>query len=115
LKEDPIDVPGTWESEVTNSKTPPFSDKLMISHAALALSTAIFYYGAALSTTMRKDLVGHYMGIIAKDLIVAEDAQNIMVDNGWLEQPPQFLKFSQQSFKKSRRDQFPAAVISYRS
>jgi hypothetical protein len=91
LKEDHIDLPRTWENEVTNSKTPPFSDKLMMSHAALALSTAIFYYGTALSNTMRKDLVGHYMGIIAKDLIVAEDAQNIMVDNGWLEQPPQSI------------------------
>jgi hypothetical protein len=88
LKEDQIVVPRSWESEVTNSTTPPFSDKLMMSHAALALSSAILNYGAALSTSMRKDLVGHYMAIIAKVLILAEDAQNIMVDNGWLEEPP---------------------------
>jgi hypothetical protein len=35
LTEDHVSLPRTWESEVTNSTTPPFSDKLMMTHAAL--------------------------------------------------------------------------------
>ncbi|TVY10355.1 DUF3231 family protein [Paenibacillus cremeus] len=37
---------------------------------------------------MRSDLA-RYTGVIAKSISLAEDRANILIENGWLEQPPQ--------------------------
>lgn len=88
LQKDRIPLPSTWESEVTNSSVPPFSDKLMLTHLVTAISSAIQYYGTALSTSMRPDVVRHYLAVIAKDMTAGEDAQQILIENGWVELPP---------------------------
>ena len=91
LMEDNISFPAIWTSDVTNSTTAPFSDKLMMFHVSMLLNSTIFFYGAALSTCMRKDLASNYMAFISKDLVVSEDAAEIMIDQKWLEQPPQTI------------------------
>jgi hypothetical protein len=89
LLEDELPSPPSWDSDVTNSTVAPFSDKLMMFHAGQLISFAIAYYGTALSASMRRDLGTKYTQVIAKDLTVAEDGANIMIENGWVEQPPQ--------------------------
>jgi hypothetical protein len=89
LNEDNLPAPSLWDDEVTDSTVPPFSDKLMMCHAGFLFQTALAYYGVGLSTTMRKDVSPHYSRTIAEDLKVMEDWANIMINNGWMEQPPQ--------------------------
>jgi hypothetical protein len=91
LQDDNITPPKTWESDVSNSTIAPFSDKLMMSHVAVLLRSAILYYGAALSSCIRKDLAANYMAFITKNLMVSEDAAEIMIREGWMEQPPQAI------------------------
>jgi hypothetical protein len=91
LMDDNITPPRTWASEVTNSTTAPFSDKLIMYHMALFLRSAVLYYGAALSACIRKDLAVNYTAFISKDLVVSEDAQEILIRVGWMEQPPQAI------------------------
>jgi hypothetical protein len=91
LMDDNITPPKKWASEVTNSTVAPFSDKLMLSHVTMLLRSAVLYYGTALSACVRKDLVANYTAFIAKDLMVFEDASEIMIDERWMELPPQTI------------------------
>ncbi|MDB5053573.1 MAG: hypothetical protein JWM44_1623 [Bacilli bacterium] len=91
LEEDNLRIPALWESEITNSTIAPFSEKLMFFHATTFFNFAVFYYGAALSASMRRDLGAHYLSVIAKDLVIGEDFANILIKNGWLEKPPQSI------------------------
>lgn len=88
LEEDNLHVPKTFETEVTDSTAPPFSDKLMMYLVTSLLSSAIAYYGEALALCQRRDLSATYFRMITEIGVLAEDGFNILIDNGWVEQPP---------------------------
>jgi hypothetical protein len=88
LHEDFISSAITWDTHVTDSQVAPFSDKLMIFHSAFLIQAAMAYYGTALSGAMRRDLGLKYSSAIARDVKLAEDCANIMIANGWFEEPP---------------------------
>jgi hypothetical protein len=88
LNEDFISSAITWDTHVTDSQAAPFSDKLMIFHCAFLIQAAMAYYGTALSGSMRRDLGLKYSSAIARDVKLAEDCANIMISNGWFEEPP---------------------------
>ncbi|WP_163527402.1 DUF3231 family protein [Halobacillus ihumii] len=88
LSKENLPTPREWKSEVTNSTTPPFSDKLMLFHVVTLVSTAAGFYGAALSVVQRRDLAVQYARLIGQIGLYAEDGTNILIKNGWLEQPP---------------------------
>jgi uncharacterized membrane protein YtjA (UPF0391 family) len=88
LSEDHLPAPNKWSSEVTNSTIPPFSDKLMIFQILTLISTAMGYFGLGLSVSQRRDLAAKYELLIAEIGLYAEDGAQLMIKNGWLEQPP---------------------------
>lgn len=88
LTEDNLHVPQTFETEVTDSTTPPFSDKLMLFHVTALLSSAIGYYGEAMSVSQRRDLAASYAKMIAEIGLLAEDGMNLLIEKEWMEQPP---------------------------
>ncbi|MFK7691642.1 DUF3231 family protein [Paenibacillus sp. HJGM_3] len=89
LHENDLPSPNRWESEVTNSMIPPFSDKLIMYHAMVLINTAIGFYGAGMAVCMRSDVILQYQRIITETQQYEEDGANIMIDNNWMEQPPQ--------------------------
>jgi hypothetical protein len=88
LIEDNLHIPRTFESEVTDSTIPPFSDKLMMFHVTTLLSSAIGYYGEAMAISQRRDLAASYAKMIAEIGLLAEDGMNLLIENEWMEQPP---------------------------
>ncbi|MBP1941040.1 DUF3231 family protein [Cytobacillus luteolus] len=88
LASEHLPEPGSLASEVTNSTTPPFSDKLMLFHVVSLISVALGYYGAAVSVCQRRDLSAHFLRLMAEIGQYAEDGANLLIKNGWLEQPP---------------------------
>lgn len=90
LSEDNLPSPPKWDAEVSNSTVSPFSDKLMLFHIITLITTASGYYGAAYSLSQRRDLGAEYLLLITDITKYAEDGANILIDNGWLEQPPTF-------------------------
>lgn len=88
LTENNLPTPKKWESEVTNSTVAPFSDKLMLFHVVMLVSTAMGFYGAALSVVQRRDLAAQYTRLIGGIGLYAEDGMNLMINKGWFEQPP---------------------------
>lgn len=85
LKEDHLNIPRTFETEVTDSTISPFSDKLMMFHISTLLSSAIGYYGEAMSMCQRRDLVADYARMIAEIGVLAEDGMNLLIENGWMD------------------------------
>jgi len=88
LAEDELPVPRKWESEVTDATAPAYSDKLMLFHVVTLISASAAFYGAGLSVTQRRDVAVQYSRLIAEMGIFAEDGVNLLIEYGWLEQPP---------------------------
>ncbi|RYG72558.1 DUF3231 family protein [Lentibacillus lipolyticus] len=88
LHKDNLPVPRSWETEVTTSQDPPFSDKLILYHIGFLIQASQGYHGAGLASSMRTDLVTAYEKIIIKNCMVTKEWFNIMSKNRWFEQPP---------------------------
>jgi hypothetical protein len=88
LTKEDLSSPKSLVSEVTNSTVSPYSDKLMLFHIVTLVSAAIGYYGAGLSVSQRRDLAVDYTKFMAEIGLYAEDGAQLLIKNGWLEQPP---------------------------
>ncbi|WLD94001.1 DUF3231 family protein [Alkalihalobacillus sp. AL-G] len=91
LREDDITVPMSWDTEVTDSTTYTFSDKIMMFYTTSLISLSVAYYGASMSMSPRRDIGTQYTRMNQEILLFAEDGANIMIKNGWLEEPPRAL------------------------
>jgi hypothetical protein len=88
FQEDKLNSPISWQSMITNSTSMTFSDKYMMFQIQLSTQLSLSFYGSALSVNARRDLGANYLRIIVELLQFAEDGANLMIKNGWLEQPP---------------------------
>jgi len=92
LTDEGIPIPSASDSYVNDSTVPPFSEKLMLNHSVLMASSGISDLGMAIAGSMRSDLRTRYMKYIADAMKYSKDGVDILIDNGWLEQPPQAVK-----------------------
>jgi hypothetical protein len=76
------------DTEITNSTTAPFSDKLFLFHSGFLLASAISYYGTASVSSMRADISVHCEKVIMVDLLAYASFGKLMIKKGWIEQPP---------------------------
>ncbi|WP_099156861.1 DUF3231 family protein [Virgibacillus ndiopensis] len=88
LREGDLPIPMSSDTYVTESKVAPFSDKLMLFTITGLISLGIGYYGTSISTSLRRDLTSHYDRFIHEILKYSEDGANILIENGWMEEPP---------------------------
>jgi hypothetical protein len=88
LKRENIPAPIFWDTMVTDSTIPPFSDKLMMFQTSYTNASFLMSYTAYLSTSHRHDLSAIYMRAFIEAANYAEDGMNIMIDNVWYEEPP---------------------------
>ncbi|WP_338450021.1 DUF3231 family protein [Niallia oryzisoli] len=89
LKEEGLSSFESSEIYATDSTTPPFSDKLMLFHTTALNALGIGNYGVAVSASSRRDIGTHYTRLMGEIALFTEDAANLMIENGWMEQPPQ--------------------------
>jgi len=78
----------SWESEVTDIKISPFSDRLMLYKMLLLSGATAGVYGAHLSSVLRKDLGAHYTRLMGEELLYGEDTVNLMIKHEFLDQFP---------------------------
>jgi hypothetical protein len=88
LNSENLPAPPTLDAEITNSTTSPFSEKLMMFQVGFLFSTAMVYYGTGWASSPRKDLTPKYLMAISGDLKIGGNWIDLMIENGWLEQPP---------------------------
>jgi hypothetical protein len=91
LTEDNIPAPSLIDHLVTPSVTPVFSDKLMVFHKIDMFSMKIREYANGLSLNGRRDLGALYAKCQLDVSLYVEDGANIMIDHGWMEQPPEVV------------------------
>jgi hypothetical protein len=91
LEEDDIPVSTTWNTVISDSTVSTFSDKLMLFHVRVLISSAFGNYGTTIATSMRHDLQVEFVRLSAEIGIYGEDCTKLMIDNEWLEQPPQAI------------------------
>jgi hypothetical protein len=89
LKKADLPAPMSWDTAVTDSTKPIFSDKLIMFHVSAMIASGIGNYGTAMAASPRKDIAIKYASLIPEISLYAEDGANIMIKNGWLEEPPQ--------------------------
>lgn len=88
LLESNLPVPTSWDSEITNSTTFTFSDRLMMFYTTGMIGLSIGYYGTAIAQSPRVDLGVMYNRLSMEIQFYSEDGSNILIKNKWLEQPP---------------------------
>lgn len=74
---------------VTGSTISPFSDKLMLFHKVDMFSMKIRSFGNSLAVNGRHDIGLMYVKSFMNISKFVEDATEIMIENGWMEQPPE--------------------------
>lgn len=74
---------------VTDSTFSPFSDKIMLFHKVDMFIVRIRTYGNALAFSARHDVASVFARFMAEVGNYVEDGANILIDFGWMEQPPQ--------------------------
>jgi len=87
LIKDNLPVSMTWDNGVIESKIAPFSDKLMMQQIRTSNVVLIAAYGKALPV-VRRDIVVDFSRLILEVLKYLEDGINIIIENGWFEEPP---------------------------
>ncbi|MDL4843213.1 DUF3231 family protein [Aquibacillus rhizosphaerae] len=88
FREETLNSPMSMQSFVTDATEAPFSDKWMMYQVQLSTQVAIAFYGSSLSVSSRRDLAAMYITLTGELGKYAEDGANLMIENGWLEQPP---------------------------
>lgn len=89
LREEFIEPPATHAGKATNSTIAPFSDKLMMYITSILSTFGLGSNAIGGAFSLRNDLP-ITMAILAKDIVsFAKEGGKIMVENGWMEEPPQ--------------------------
>ena len=102
FREEKLNSPMSWQAFVTDSTESPFSDKLMMYQVQLSTQIAIAFYGTASSVNARRDLAAKYIKLTGELLLYSEDGANLMIENGWLEQPP--LAADRRNLSKGKKE-----------
>ncbi|WP_188455696.1 DUF3231 family protein [Virgibacillus oceani] len=84
-----LPIPEKWDNEITNSTVSPFSDKLIVSHAAFLVNAALSYYGASLGSSFRSDIILSYSKVFTHAMEAGALSYNILVKHRWLEKQPE--------------------------
>lgn len=88
MKED-LPAPMSWDTAVMDSTVSIFSDKLIMFMTTAMIAAGVGNYGMAMAASPRKDLALKYASLIPEIFLYAEDGANILIKNGWMEEPPQ--------------------------
>jgi hypothetical protein len=98
LSKENIPIPSSSDMGLTDSTVSPFSDKLMMFHSTAMLGNIIIAnYGAAIGSCLRVDLTADYIRFTAEISQHAKAGADIMIENQWLEQPPQAVNHEELS------------------
>ncbi|MEY2194764.1 DUF3231 family protein [Neobacillus sp. BF23-41] len=88
LHKEDLPTPSFLDHLVTKSTFSPFSDKIMLYHKADMFSMKIRAYGNSAAVDGRHDIGLMYTKSLMTIAQFVEEAAKIMIENGWMEQPP---------------------------
>jgi hypothetical protein len=89
LVDNNMQAPMSWDTNVSNSTAAAFSEKLMMFTVTLVMNAGIGNYGISASASMRADVASNYFRMALETGRLGKSGFDIMVQNAWLEEPPQ--------------------------
>lgn len=89
LRQDYIEPPASHAGKATNSTVAPFSDKLMMYITNLLGSFGIGSNALGGAFSLRSDLLVTMARLTQKIIPFVKDGGELMIKNGWMEEPPQ--------------------------
>jgi hypothetical protein len=89
LTKDDLPSPVPWAESVTESTIAPFSDRLMMFQLVFLTGAGAGNYGLSFAASPRKDVAATYIRLMADAASFTKDATDLMIENAWLEEPPQ--------------------------
>jgi len=89
LLDEDLPAPMGWDTAITDTTAKVFSDKLIVFHVSGMIAAGVGNYGAAMAASPRRDIGARYASLVPEVTLYAEDCANLMIKNGWLEEPPQ--------------------------
>ncbi|SDC67540.1 Protein of unknown function [Paenibacillus sp. UNCCL117] len=89
LSQDGLPSPTLKDHFVTSSTVSPFSDKLMVFHKLDMFNVKIREYANGISLNGRKDIGALFVRCQAEVMLYVEDGASLMIENAWLEKPPE--------------------------
>ncbi|MBM7553372.1 DUF3231 family protein [Thalassobacillus pellis] len=84
-----IHPPMSWGNCITSSTVPVYSDRLMMFLMSVLSASGQGNYSTASTASLRYDLVFQYQRLSVEIALFAKDGLDIMIENGWMEEPPQ--------------------------
>jgi hypothetical protein len=91
LYKENLPPPSPIDYLVGTSNIPPFSDKLMVFHKIDMFSMKIREYADGSSLNGRRDIGTMYARCLLDVSLYIEDGANILIEHGWMEQPPEVV------------------------
>lgn len=88
LHRENLPSPPLLDDLVETSTFSPFSDKLMLFHKVDMFSMKLSMYGTSMSVNGRRDIGIMYARFLSEIGLYVEDMANLMIEHGWMEQPP---------------------------
>jgi hypothetical protein len=98
LHNENLPSPTFLDDLVTASTFSPFSDKLMLFHKMDMFSMKMRAFGNSIAVNGRHDIGLMYAKSLMKNAAFVEDAAKIMIEKGWMEQPPKAVDRNQLAF-----------------
>ncbi|QQZ08694.1 DUF3231 family protein [Heyndrickxia vini] len=98
-----IQPPVSSDISITDSTTPPFSDKLTLFHMGLLSAAGTGNYATAAAASQRSDLILNYERLSFEIAQYAKDGADLMIKHAWLEQPPGTKDKTQLAKKKDTK------------
>jgi hypothetical protein len=90
--EDGIQIPSPSGGNATRSTVPPFSDKLMMYCTSLFCSFSMGGNALGTAFSLRNDLAAKNTAFTKDIFEYAHEGAKIMINNGWMEEPPQMVE-----------------------
>jgi len=88
LEQSELPPPMTYDVEITTSKEPPFSEKLMLFHTVSLCGLGLANYGASIGASPRRDLATDYVRLAGEIGTYADDGAELLIKRGWMEKIP---------------------------
>src|SRR4051794_28049364 len=85
LMDNDTQAPISSDVAITDSTTPPFSDKLTMFHMSLLSTIGTGNYATAAASSQRSDLMINYERLSLEIAQYAKDGADMMIQNEWLE------------------------------
>ncbi|HET7627107.1 MAG TPA: DUF3231 family protein [Bacillales bacterium] len=95
LLQSDIQTPATWAGKATRSTIAPFSNKLMMYNTSLLSSFGLTSNALGTSFSLRSDLPLKMANLSRNIFNYAKKGGKLMIENGWMEKPPQMEERSQ--------------------